>query len=228
MHSTAKHMISRRQKERGFTLVEMGVVLVIVGLIIGGILFGRDLIRVSELRSVMKNVEDFKKAIYTFEDIYQSLPGDMYNASTDFWAATDDGNGNGRIEGDVSSAEVEGLNAWEQLRLAELLPGAYDGDDTSTDADPGVNVPVSEIGGGYSIDYLAGKHYFILGAYNAGNNTTGNLLTPIDAWQIDDKADDGDPNTGDILDGNSGCEDTNEYDVNADPQTVSCYLQFAF
>src|ERR1019366_6843373 len=66
----------------GFTLIEMSIVLVIIGLIVGSVLVGRDLIRAAELRSVISEVEKYKTAVMTFKGKYDCLPGDCANATT--------------------------------------------------------------------------------------------------------------------------------------------------
>src|SRR5260370_12356418 len=72
--------------QSGFTLLELSMVLVIIGLIIGGITVGANLIRAGQLQSVTKDVERFQQAILDFRDKYQSLPGDMPNAES-FWGS---------------------------------------------------------------------------------------------------------------------------------------------
>src|ERR1700742_2576195 len=71
---------------RAFSLVELSIVLVILGLLVGGILGGKSLIRASELRSVVTQHDQILTAILGFKDKYFALPGDMNNA-TQFWGA---------------------------------------------------------------------------------------------------------------------------------------------
>jgi prepilin-type N-terminal cleavage/methylation domain-containing protein len=66
---------------RGFTLVELSIVLVILGLLAGGVLAGQGLIRAAELRSITTDQQRFLIAIRAFRDQYRSLPGDMPNAT---------------------------------------------------------------------------------------------------------------------------------------------------
>ena len=68
----------------GFSLVELSIVLVILGLLTGGILAGQNLIRAAELRSVTTQFQNYHAAVMTFRDKYFALPGDMANAE-DFW-----------------------------------------------------------------------------------------------------------------------------------------------
>ena len=124
--------------KRGFSLVELSIVLVILGLLTGGILTGQTLIRASELRAVTTEFQRYQSAVNTFRDKYFALPGDMRNA-TDFWTeqasgigcatassttmATCDGDGDGRI---VSiSTSHEGFRFWQQLTNAGLIEGTY-------------------------------------------------------------------------------------------------------
>ncbi len=67
--------------QRGFTLIELSIVLVIIGLIVGGVLVGQDLIRSAAIRATISQVEQFNTAVNTFHGKYNAIPGDM-NAST--------------------------------------------------------------------------------------------------------------------------------------------------
>lgn len=147
----------------GFTLIELSIALVIIGLVVGGILLGRDLIRAAELRSVVSDVDRIKTAVYTFKAKYDCLPGDCSTATT-FWGAaaggcpngagagtqTCDGNDNGFIEGDWSGVYFETFRAWQQLENAGLITGHYTGVSgpvNNLDNIPGVNAYASRIGG---------------------------------------------------------------------------------
>lgn len=74
----------------GFSLVELSIVLVILGLLTGGVLGGRALIRAAELRAITQEKEAFVTAVNTFRAKYNALPGDMRNA-TQFWGRADTG-----------------------------------------------------------------------------------------------------------------------------------------
>lgn len=128
----------------GFSLVELSIVLVILGLLTGGILAGQSLIRAAELRSVSADVMRHRAAIYSFRDKYFALPGDMTNA-TRFWgtlagtgsdaacqdtAATGAPTCNGNGDGQVMSSAVghdERFRAWQHLANAGLVEGSYTG-----------------------------------------------------------------------------------------------------
>jgi prepilin-type N-terminal cleavage/methylation domain-containing protein len=136
----------------GFSLIELSIVLVIIGLLVGGVLVGRDLIRASQIRAVASQVTQIDQAVLVFRLKYNSLPGDMPNA-TSYWGldpdgcnsfagseqpvtATCDGNGDGLINPMVSigtqnpndfSHPFEQYRAWQQLSNAGLIPGTFIG-----------------------------------------------------------------------------------------------------
>lgn len=129
--------------QRGFSLVELSIVLVILGLLTGGILTGQSLIRASELRAVTTEFTRYKTALHSFRDKYFALPGDMSSA-TKFWGddntncpdaliangtpGTCNGDGDGVFEAaSVNGGTSEEFQFWKQLALAGLLEGGYTG-----------------------------------------------------------------------------------------------------
>lgn len=136
-------MIRTHRNTRGFSLVELSIVLVILGLLVGGVLSGQSLIRAAELRGLASEAEQFMTASHTFRDKYFSLPGDMTNA-TRFWGddaalcadasvpngvpGTCNGNGNGKIDSaSTGNATGEMFQFWKQLALAGLITGNFNG-----------------------------------------------------------------------------------------------------
>jgi hypothetical protein len=109
-------------------------VLVIIGFIVAGILVGRDMIRQAQFRSLIRDVEQYKTAFYTFQTKYQCLPGDCPNATNFFGASpscayNDAGTGtqtcNGDGDGVISDNGRSGETAyfWQQLGSAGLING---------------------------------------------------------------------------------------------------------
>ncbi|MFZ4541988.1 MAG: type II secretion system protein, partial [Rickettsiales bacterium] len=209
----------------GFSLVELSIVLVILGLLVGGILSGQSLIRAAELRAVGTEYARYLTATHTFRDKYFALPGDMNNA-INFWGAahatpatctTTLGTGtqtcNGDGDGRVLDCGYEAFRYWQQLANAGLIEGQYTGvqDATACNHTLGVNAPRSKISNaGWSfgyIDFLAGD----AGTYgmNYGNTlwfgadtpnrTQYAVIKPEEAWNLDTKMDDGKPARGKII-----------------------------
>lgn len=69
-------------KQNGFTLIEIAIVLVIIGLLTGGVLKGQELIRNAQVRNTISKIDELKAAVFGFQDRYQAQPGDMANATT--------------------------------------------------------------------------------------------------------------------------------------------------
>jgi prepilin-type N-terminal cleavage/methylation domain-containing protein len=157
--------------QKGFSLVELSIVLVILGLLTGGILSGQSLIRAAELRSVVTEYQRYVTAVQSFRNQYMALPGDMKNASA-FWGrnnaacpthggastpnGTCNGNGDNIVTYDVTTANAtnENFQFWHQLSLSGLISGNFTGVNHSTTNEAasrrngylGVNVPAGRIG----------------------------------------------------------------------------------
>jgi prepilin-type N-terminal cleavage/methylation domain-containing protein len=125
--------MNRRQ---AFTLVEMAIVLVIVGLLVGGVLAALALIRQAEIRAISNERTSFEAALYTFRNKYNGIPGDLPTAFNFFGTACGTNtatigtgcNGDGNEQIDYRGGE--NVKAWEHLALAQLIPGTYTGNGT--------------------------------------------------------------------------------------------------
>src|SRR5574340_544972 len=95
------------RKQMGFTLVEIAVVLVIIGLLLGGVLKGQELIAQAKIRNVANDFNGLTAAIYSYQDRYRALPGDDSRA-TSRWTQTGvkDGDGDGQVEGEYEASGV--------------------------------------------------------------------------------------------------------------------------
>ncbi len=220
-------------KISAFSLVELSIVLVILGLLVGGVLSGQSLIRAAELRSVTTDVARARTAVYTFRDKYFAMPGDMPNA-TNFWGTDADGcpthtnrvaksqtcNGNG--DGNIDANAPEQFRAWQHLANAGLIEGSYSGvvgTASVGDHDPGINSPKLRVGNtiGLGIGFIppiasGGVVWAFPGNYGnliqfgscVGWDCIEGGFKPEEAWNIDTKLDDGKPGTG-ILMTRPGC-----------------------
>jgi prepilin-type N-terminal cleavage/methylation domain-containing protein len=123
------------RKQQGFTLIEIAIVLVIIGLLLGGILQGQSLINSARVRNLISQVDGVKAAFYGFQDRYRALPGDFSQADTlipgETIGTTFNGNGNGQIESGEESVAV-----WDHLSHAGFITGTYVAAATDTDTPP--------------------------------------------------------------------------------------------
>ncbi|MCE2927617.1 MAG: prepilin-type N-terminal cleavage/methylation domain-containing protein [Rickettsiales bacterium] len=153
----------------GFTLIELSIVLVIIGLIFGGILIGRDLIAAAEIRRFITQIEQYNAAVNVFKDKYRGLPGDLVDGTSFGFK----GNGNGdkciglcnsgslitdlvlggfSVSGGWQQNEMSMF--WSMLSDAKLISGTYDGATADFSANPiGTTIPATAVDG--SIGLLA-------------------------------------------------------------------------
>lgn len=159
---------------RGFTLVELAITLVIIGLLIGGVLAGQRLKMQSELVATIADVRAYSAATATFLDRYSALPGDLKDANDripgcgqgqlDCESGAADasvGDGDIGILGAIAAAQVSGgpgaaretVLFWSHLLLADLISGVTSAGAASTAPDPawGETHPTAPVGGGFHI-----------------------------------------------------------------------------
>ena len=105
--------------QRAFTLIELSIVLIVIGLIVSAIVGGQSLIKQSKITKAIHNVKLYQSAIHLFQDEFEALPGDIDDAET-YWGA---GSGNGNGDGNVQNAEI--CYVWNHLSLADVLPTRY-------------------------------------------------------------------------------------------------------
>jgi prepilin-type N-terminal cleavage/methylation domain-containing protein len=125
--------------QRGFTLVEIAIVLVIIGLLLGGILKGQEMITQAKIKNAIADFSGISAAFYGYQDRYRAIPGDDPNAPTRWStrpAASAGTPGNGVVEGSYnnggagcpsgSTASIETCMWWDDLRLSGFVSGAGD------------------------------------------------------------------------------------------------------
>lgn len=232
-------MLRKENKfSQGFTLIELSIVLVIIGLLVGGVMTGQSLVRQAKFRAMLKEQDDVQQAMNIFRMQYNALPGDFNNAFA-YWGqkCADDAercNGNGdrkiTIEG-VDPQAMEGYRFWQHLNLAGMYPGAFSGEGDGTGATAGtgtigVNIPASKLKGvGMTAGYeSAARHYttatthvgnlLIFGGMVQGDIADKPQFSAADAYHVDAKTDDGNPLAGHALslgsagNGDADCVDT--------------------
>lgn len=116
----------KRQTQQGFTLVEIAIVLVIIGLLLGGILKGQEMITQAKIKNVVADFSGISAAYYGYQDRYRAIPGDDLNAATR-WSGATAGNGNGVVAGKYNetcaTATTESCQWWDHLRRAGFVAG---------------------------------------------------------------------------------------------------------
>jgi len=183
-----------KSRQQGFTLIEIAIVLVIIGLLLGGVLKGQELITGARVRNLIQQQDGVKAAYFGFLDRFRGLPGDYSTAMTNITGASKNGDGDGQIEAKNTSDDVEMILAWEHLSKAGFINGSYTYAATTTEA----SNPKNPYGSYLQLVYD--------GIYGAGTTTTPaalrhNLKTgaavPSEILaEIDRKVDDGLPRTG--------------------------------
>ncbi|HUL92737.1 MAG TPA: prepilin-type N-terminal cleavage/methylation domain-containing protein [Burkholderiales bacterium] len=185
------------QAESGFTLVEIAIVLVIIGLLLGGILKGQEMITQAKIKNIINDFNGVTAAVNSYQDRYRAMPGDDATAATR-WTTQGAvaGNGDGilgvgagttctynAVVTGVPAAAAECNLFWWHLRLAGFVPGAVVG------AGVGIQPPNAVNG--------------IIGVQQGGMGFTSNIVCSSNlpdkiAIAVDTQMDDGTPAAGEI------------------------------
>jgi prepilin-type N-terminal cleavage/methylation domain-containing protein len=182
---------SGKAAQGGFTLVEIAIVLVIIGLLLGGILKGQEMITQAKIKNVVNDFNGMAAAVYSYQDRYRALAGDDLQAGTR-WTGTAAGTGDGtwactggyKTAPPAVPAATEECNLfWQHLRLAGFVPG-------QTTGAPGGQQPNNAVNG-------------IIGVQTTGLGFNSNIICSTNlpdkiAIAVDTQMDDGISNGGQV------------------------------
>jgi prepilin-type N-terminal cleavage/methylation domain-containing protein len=180
-----------KSQQSGFTLVEIAIVLVIIGLLLGGILKGQELINSAKVKNLANDFRVIPTYIYAYQDKFKSLPGDDVNVVAHLGTLTPaatPGNGNGVIDQDVFATTGESFQFWQQVRAANLASGPTD------PADP-TYVPTNAVGGKIGVAGMATGQPWITGMTGSYQICSKGILGKF-VKQLDIQMDDGSTNSG--------------------------------
>jgi prepilin-type N-terminal cleavage/methylation domain-containing protein len=180
---------TRKHGQTGFTLVEVAIVLVIVGLLLGGILKGQEMITQARIKNVANDFNGVTAAYFSYQDRYKAVPGDDINAGTRWgagFAGAVQGSGNGSVGGvyDATPAAPtagddagESLNFWWHTRLAGFIPGPTTGAGAYSQ-------PTNAVGGRVGVQTGA---LGLPGLVLCSSNIPDKIASAVDA-QLDDQS----------------------------------------
>jgi prepilin-type N-terminal cleavage/methylation domain-containing protein len=191
--------------QKGFTLVEIAIVLVIIGLLLGGILKGQEMITQAKIKNAIADFSGISAAYHGYVDRYKKIPGDdpcaggtvtVGNCGTTSgrWSGATAGSGNGQVTGYYNSATAtdETRLWWDHLRRAGFVSGT--GDQQPFNALTGqIGVQTGTAGDGSATPTIAAA----LGGISGLMMCSANLPDKI-AIAVDTQMDDGVPNTGNV------------------------------
>jgi prepilin-type N-terminal cleavage/methylation domain-containing protein len=174
-----------KTRQAGFTLVEIAIVLVIIGLLLGGILKGQEMITQAKIKNTMADFSGISAAYHGYQDRYRAIPGD--DKAADRWSGAAVGDGNGLVAGKYNSgtATDESRKFWDHLRRAGFVSGS------------GTNQPYNSATGMIGVQTGNNGTATVLGGFGGLIMCSANLPDKI-AIAVDTQMDDGVVGTGTV------------------------------
>ena len=186
---------------KGFSLVELSIAIAIIGILVGGVILASDLLKGARFVGMVSDIQSYKSAFADFRNKYQSLPGDMPDA-TDYWISTANGDGDGAAGLIGGGEDAERLLFWEHLSLSGFIDGEYDGTNMPEGPLPGTRFATAYVPTYTTVTtpfWPGAAHQAIMvGQPSAVHLALAGGISPRDAWNTDTKIDDGFPGTGNV------------------------------
>lgn len=180
-----------KRKQSGFTLIEIAIVLLIIGLLLGGIMKGQSMINSARVRAIANDLTGIEAAWISFQDRYRSLPGDFPQASTHIVQGAVDGDANARVDTGAEAGAV-----WQHLAGAGFISGIFDGAPIASLTDSACAVTTCP-GNPYNGFYKIGNSSNALNQTTASHELTTGGNIPVEVlYELDLKMDDGVAGTG--------------------------------
>ncbi len=181
------------KQQSGFTLVEIAIVLVIIGLLLGGVLKGQELINSAKVKNMAGDFRNVQVMIYGYQDKFRKLPGDDDSAPSRFTGldAAHKGDGNGVIGGkwDDTAVTSESVLLWEHLRRANLASGSTA---FANATEAAASLPTNAEGGRFGLSGTKPIGSMIGGTfYTCSDGIDGKFATLLDLTLDDGKANSG-------------------------------------
>ena len=201
--SMHQQMRSQLNSQQGFTLIEIAIVLVIIGLLLGGVLKGQELINTARVRALNNSVDGITAAWFSFQDRYRAFPGDYLaaRAAINLPGAPGGGDGNGRVgfTAALDSPAERGF-VWLHLEAAGYITGSYNGAAVAATALYTCTVltcPDNGFGTGIVITHGLIQTSAVAGTTGSAHELITGQGVPVDVLaELDRKVDDGIAATG--------------------------------
>lgn len=197
--SMHRQMKKQLNSQKGFTLIEIAIVLVIIGLLLGGVLKGQELITSARVRALNNSVDGITAAWFGFQDRYRAFPGDYADARSTVTlpGGLAGGDGNGLVgKNAAGDSPAERAYVWTHLQAAGFISGGYDGTAIANANEYGCSIltcPENGFGSGMMITHGTQNQD---GGSDAHELITGQGIPVKVLAELDRKVDDGIADTG--------------------------------
>lgn len=181
------------KKQSGFTLIELAIGLVIIGLMLVGVLKGQELINSAKVKNMATDFKNVQVQVYSYQDKFRALPGDDKAASSNVGVdAGTNGNGDGVIGGTWDATSGESFNFWLHVRKAGLATGSTvtadakyiptntEGGNIGVQSNP--DKTIANLSGSFAVcsSGILGKYAKQLDvSLDDGDTATGNMMTAV-------------------------------------------------